>query len=120
MSGKKQARSAANALLLLDYMKQFQREYKRTPTLRECADNFSTSTSVISYWLREQLVPMGHVRLTEKIARGIEIVDERRHLAAYVCPMPECTFFTSSKSMHCPDHPTQTLLATTLVELENE
>lgn len=100
--------TVARAFELLEFIKRYTGKYKYAPTVREMANEFNTSTSVVSRWLKLVLVPLHLVSMDENSARSYVVIEHNdKKLFAYCCP--RCDFFTSSASMQCPTHPEEKL-----------
>lgn len=104
MSGKTQAIATAKALDVLEYMRTYRRHRGYVPDRLEMAEYFVTSTSVINYRLKI-LEKLQLILVTWGEARAIKIMPASRPVTLYVCSHPECTFFSTSSTLRCPEHP---------------
>lgn len=58
---------------ILDFIQEYQREYKHPPSIREIGENCGiSSTSVVNYYL-DQLEKTGHIERDRKISRGLRV-----------------------------------------------
>jgi len=103
MTGRPQQYSQTQALELLEYIKYYQALHGWMPSIREMADHFDKSTSMVSRWINLFLVPMGKLVKQEGTARGLRLIESSsRQITVYLCPA--CDYYSSSKITRCPDH----------------
>ena len=58
---------------ILDFIQEYQREYKHPPSIREIGENCDiSSTSVVNYYL-DQLEKSGYIERDRKISRGLRL-----------------------------------------------
>ena len=58
---------------ILDFIEEYQRQYKHPPSIREIGEHCSiSSTSVVNYYL-DQLEKTGHIERDRKISRGVRL-----------------------------------------------
>jgi repressor LexA len=61
---------------ILDFIEDYQREYKHPPSIREIGENCGiSSTSVVNYYL-DQLEKSGHIERDRKISRGLRVISQ--------------------------------------------
>jgi DNA-binding transcriptional MocR family regulator len=90
---------------LYRYIREFQAENKsESPSRRQMAEKFETSTSVITLRLR-RLRKRGFIDYPNKIFKTIHILNMRT-FRLWVCPL--CDFTSLEENSVCPKHSIQT------------
>lgn len=61
---------------ILDFIQEYQRQYRHPPSIREIGENCGiSSTSVVNYYL-DQLEKTGHIERDRKISRGLRVISQ--------------------------------------------
>ena len=103
MTGSKQNSTIAHEDALLEFIRQFQAENNsETPSRRDMAREFNTSTSVINYWLgslkKRDIISYEHYK-----PKTI-VINTLRTVSLFICPVLGCKETSTYPYLKCRQH----------------